>query len=588
MRNLSVRKKLLVAFSTIFIIFLCTIAFSYFAIATISENYRKFQEESYQAETKLYNLRLQMNLGIKNVAFAVATRNVDLSRDYAEKADAYLQEVKEIINWFETDYNGDISKILQYQQMMSQTQDLRQQMVADAIESTEESSLRALEALNEYNAEIEQAGEVIDAFANELATESAQEFKSAQQTKMIITMIQVILALLVIMITIFMTIKVSRALLEPIKEIEKGLKKMQSGNFDVEVIYQSQDELGSMAENMRNFVKSIQDVLDDQIYIMEEMSHGNFAVKSKQKEIYIGEFQTILRAVEQICSRLSHTFSQVYDSAQQVLAGSNQVACGAQSLAQGATEQASSVQELAATLADVSGQIKQTAEFSENSNKQTLKIQQEANESNRQMQQMQSAMNDISATSGEISSIVKTIEDIAFQTNILALNAAVEAARAGMAGKGFAVVADEVRNLASKVADASKNTSTLIERSLEVVEKGRQFTDKSAQSITKVISGIDAVTDSINHIADAAATQAYSIEQINIGIEQISNVVQTTSATSEQSAASSEELSGQAQILQKLLSQFQWESKGQEYQHDTVHTTMSEEYFEQENAENKY
>src|SRR5699024_7894198 len=135
----------------------------------------------------------------------------------------------------------------------------------------------------------------------------------------------------------------------------------------------------------------------------------------------------------------------------------------------------------------------------------------------RQMQQMQSAMNDISATSGEISSIVKTNEDIAFQTNILALNAAVEAARAGMAGKGFAVVADEVRNLASKVADASNNNSTLIERSLEVVEKERQFSDKTAQSITIVISGIDAMTNSINHIADAAATQAYSIEQINIG-----------------------------------------------------------------------
>ena len=587
MKNVSVRKKLLIAFGLLFVIFLCTVGFSYFVTSNISENYRKFQQQNYQAEIKIYDLRLQMNLGVKNVGFAVASRDTNLIRTYAEDADAYLQEVKEIISWFESSYTGDNTKILEYKALMDQTSDLRQKIVNAALENTEQSNIMAAQLLEEYNTKVESAGEIIGNFANELSSESTREFENAQRTKNVFTIIEVVLVLIVIVITLFMTIRLSAALLNPIKEIEKGLKKMQSGDFNVEVSYQSSDEMGSMAENMRHFVKTIHNVLDDQIYIMEEMSHGNFMVESKQREIYIGEFSTILNAVEQICFRVGDTFSQVYDCAQQVLAGSHQVASGAQSLAQGATEQASSVEELAATLSDVSGQIKQTAEISESSSKQTMKIQKEANESNGQMKQMQSAMNDISSTANEISSIVKTIEDIAFQTNILALNAAVEAARAGAAGKGFAVVADEVRNLAGKVADASKDTSVLIERSLGVVEKGKQISDTTAESITKVISDINTVTESINHIADAAATQSYSLEQINIGIEQISSVVQTTSATSEESAASSEELAGQAQMLQKLLSQFQWKSKTQQSQYD-AYTTAPQEYFETENNYDKY
>ena len=230
--------------------------------------------------------------------------------------------------------------------------------------------------------------------------------------------------------------------------------------------------------------------------------------------------------------------------------------CGAQALAQGATEQAAAVEQLAATITGISKQVNDTAENARNARNQSNMAGDEVEECNRQMRDMMAAMEEITRTSDEIGKIIKTIEDISFQTNILALNAAVEAARAGEAGKGFAVVAEEVRSLANKSTVASNDTAVLIESSIAAVARGKDIASETASSLSKVVEEVRTAASTVDKIADAAEEQAGAVEQVTVGVDQISSVVQTNSATSEQSAAASAELSNQAEVLKGLVAKF--------------------------------
>ncbi len=339
------------------------------------------------------------------------------------------------------------------------------------------------------------------------------------------------------------------------------MNEMVKGNLSEEVDYRSEDEFGLMAHAMRDVTRGVGSIIKDIEMILSAMGNGDFTVHSSAPEKYVGDYHKIYMAMKLIKENFNGTLTTLNHSADQVSSGSDQVSSGAQALSQGATEQASSVEELAASINEISGHINKNAQNAQEAGNKAVVVGNVAGESNRRMQDMLNAMSDINAASGEIGKIIKTIEDIAFQTNILALNAAVEAARAGAAGKGFAVVADEVRNLASKSAEASKNTAVLIENSLHAVENGKRIADDTAKSLEEVMTGIQDATSMMESIAKASHEQAEAITQITIGIDQISSVVQTNSATAEESAAASEELSGQAQIMKELVRKFRLEGQ---------------------------
>ena len=329
--------------------------------------------------------------------------------------------------------------------------------------------------------------------------------------------------------------------------------------MNVAVDVYSYDEVGLLAEDIRAVVSRLQEYIryiDEITTALKQIGQGDFTFTLKQQ--YTGEFQQIKTALIEVRQKFSNTLQTVVSAAQQVDVGASQVAAGAQSQAQGASEQASSAQELAATLEEITYQIDENTHNIEQANVEMKTVVEEINIGGEKMNSMLLAMEEITQNSLEVEKIIKSIEDIAFQTNILALNAAVEAARAGEAGKGFAVVADEVRNLASKTAEASKNTAQLIAKALTAVQSGKKIADETEESFRRVYGSIDTVAKRAAKIAENSVKQDAAVQQTTAGVEQISNVVQTSSATAEESAAASEELSGQARMLKELVGQFRF------------------------------
>lgn len=365
-------------------------------------------------------------------------------------------------------------------------------------------------------------------------------------------------ALLVIALSIVNTIimiYMSNKYAKPIVASVKRLELLSEGDLHSEVVKSNNNDKGAVLINSTaTIVEVFRELTNDISNTLGEISKGNLNITSKKK--YSGDLISLGSSMNEIITNLNSTMKRINESAEQVSAGSYQVSDGAQALSQGATEQASAIQELSATIAEIDEQVNLNANNALNAKKMSEISMKEVENGSTQMNYVTEAMTEISLSSNEIGKIIKTIEDIAFQTNILALNAAVEAARAGSAGKGFAVVADEVRNLASKSAEAAKNTTALIEGSIRSVEKGTKLVDETAKSLIKIVESTKQTSALINEIAEASQIQAQSITEVTQGVEQISAVVQTNSATAEESAAAASELSTQASMLKELVDGF--------------------------------
>lgn len=555
MKNLKISLKLSLSFGLILLLFLISIVFSIFNLRSIASNLDVFYKRPFANVTLAIQSDMDSEIAAKYMLRACLEEGATETNEMLDKVSEYMQDMQSNLALLKEKYSGDTNDIIvvenQIQQLKSAYQSYAQRARANDVAG----------AYQIYKAQIVNLLAEITDSINKITTHASNYAKESHDNGMASSQITIIfitiLGIASLLLSIFLAIYITREITGALSQLESASERMCKGDFDASgITYESKDEMGVLAHSLQETIFALKKVIHDIGGQMSELAKGNLTVRSRAEEYYVGELKPILLSINKMKSELNGTVSNITEASEQVNAGADQVSSAAQVLAQGATEQASSVQELAATINDISQQVAITADHAESAKMKNLRSNEKLQECSGLMNDLMNAMQTIESKSNEVSKVIKTIEDIAFQTNILALNAAVEAARAGTAGKGFAVVADEVRNLASKSAEAAKNTTTLIEEAIQAVSEGTKISSQTSDSLGQVVTDAQTALEAVSNISEAAVQQSESIKQVTIGIDQISSVVQTNSATAEESAAASEELSAQAQRLKSMVSIF--------------------------------
>ena len=408
----------------------------------------------------------------------------------------------------------------------------------------------------EYSNSIVQINALKEDFLETLNNRTLHEVESLNRASLLI---RILMALDLVMVGTFQVLSmrvIRKRILRPVIAVRDQMGEISQGNLSAEFRWEpDSSELGMLVASIHETKQELKKYIHDIDHTLSQMAQGNMNLTISDS--YRGEFLPIQNALRQILDALNDALRHIHRTALDVSDESERVSSGAQTLSEGAVRQASTVEELSAGIQDISGEVNHTSADADKARQFSMEAEVQLKVCSQKMDALSKAISDISESSRQINGIIRTIEDIAFQTNILALNASVEAARAGTAGKGFAVVADEVQRLASKSAESAKNITELIESSVQLVQYGTTLSDETTTALSLVVSSARQSAELVEQIAESAQQQSESLRQLTEGMESISDVVQTNAATAQESASSAAELHQQAEKLKMSIQRFQ-------------------------------
>ena len=557
-KNLKIKWKMLISFGIVIFTFLISSFLSFFSLGTSKGKFVEFHDRGYIFSNTTYEMRTNLQRLSKNVCNSILTNDTTKVDYYLGVAEENIENLNNALEFIkENAKTSDLkTKANQLEELFISARNSREKLFSFARSGNKEAAKAIY--FDDYEPILMDTQDLILEMDNMTAEFANDIYSDTIKMTNISFIILAVVVVVTLGLTLWIALMLTKAIVTPVEEVTHAAKEMADGNLHAAkaLTYESKDELGVLSESMRFTMNTLGEYVDEISDTLAIMAKGDLTKDGTEITTFLGDFASIKESLLYILKSFNSTLNDIKVSSEQVDVGAEQVAQGAQNLSQGATEQAASAEELAASITEIDSQVQKAGQFAIDASKKTSGTGKLLNDCNAQMAEMLEAMNDISQQSNEIGKIIKTIEDIAFQTNILSLNAAVEAARAGAAGKGFSVVADEVRNLATKSATASKNTAMLIENSMAAVDRGAVLAKRTAENLQNVVQVTADVVDMVEQISTTTQQQSEAIQQVTLGIEQIASVVQTNSATAEQSAAASEELSGQALVLKQLINNF--------------------------------
>lgn len=550
--GMKIREKLKFGYSLVIFMMVIIAVFSGIGLFFVQEKMNDYINGAQAADTAVKQCRINMNAAARNIREMTLNDNRDADQDYREKVEEYARVMTESIE--------ELKKTEVVSSELSQRYDTAVQewlkagySIMDVASEGKQGEAAKL-IINECSPALQEAADISEEIDDETAQAKRRAVNLVKNTVIFVTVVVVLILALAIFMAVKVGTKIVRSIVEPLKEIEDAAEELSHGNLHTEITCQSEDEIGSLADALRNSFYHLSSYVEDIDGAMKEFSKGNFDVKTNVE--YQGDFCSIENSFMEFEKNMADMVKNVQSVADQVTRASEQISASSTELAEGASEQAGVTEELSASVESVSEQIDLNAREALTISYEVQHVGEEIDYSNSKMQEMVSSMERISDSSNQIGKIIATINEIASQTNLLALNASIEAARAGDAGKGFAVVADQVSVLAAQSAQAAKESTALIEESVSAVKSGMVTAHDTAGQLENVVKGAREIIDKVNLIAKASKEQAGAVDQINSGVDQINHVVQNNSATSQECAAASQEMTAQAENLTGMIRKF--------------------------------